>query len=319
MKHLISLKEQSKEDLLKILHIAHILKTYSGDLKILREIGHNPFAGKRIVMLLEKNSTRTKLSFEAATQSLSGHCMTINAQTTHSKMANPNDELRAMMTYCDILVYRALDVKSVESAAALDIVPVVDACSNKYHPAQALSDIFTMSEISGGIKNIGKVVWLGIENNVSNTLVLACHKLGIHIHLASPVCHKESTDEELLDIFSKSPFVHRTHDLKEALSGANYVHTDTWMDMEYFDGDGKVKEEFLSEFEKRKELLMPYQISAELLQKHNCDAKIMHCMPCHEGYEITRDAIDHQNSVIFHQAENRYHLEKGILWWMLEK
>ncbi|MCC6323199.1 hypothetical protein IT400_00220, partial [Candidatus Nomurabacteria bacterium] len=215
-------------------------------------------------------------------------------------------------------MYRALDVCDVEYVASLNTIPVIDGCSNKYHPSQALADILTMSEIAGGVEKIGKVAWLGIENNVSNTLAMACHTLGIALYIASPLVHENSIDEELTTIINTSSFIKRTS-MEEALQNASFIHTDTWVDMEYFDTDGNVKKEFKTEFEKREELLLPYQISAQLLKAHNCNAKIMHCMPCHEGMEITRDAIDHKNSVIFYQAENRLHIEKAMLWWLFQE
>lgn len=322
MKHLISLMDQSRDDILDILNKAAICKERTAhDLATVNGFafeGYQAFAGKQMLMLFEKGSTRTKLSFMAAAYNLGGHPIAIDAASTQFKLAHFKDEIRATMQYGDVLVYRAIDAKNVEFAASLNLIPVIDACSNKYHPCQALSDIFTMSEVAGGLDNIGKVVWLGIENNVSNTLALVCAKLGIHIYLAAPLVHPESVDPNLQDVLKASPFVHRTLDIAEALEEASFVHTDTWMDMEYFDG-AHIKDAFKVEFQHRKELLMPYQISAELLTRYSCNAKIMHCMPCHEDYEITRNAIDHQNSVIFQQAKNREHVEKAILWWLFQE
>jgi ornithine carbamoyltransferase len=112
--------------------------------------------------------------------------------------------------------------------------------------------------------------------------------------------------------------VTKTLVLAEALKDADYVHTDTWMDMEFFDG-GKIKPEFEDEYNKRNEQFKPYQLNAEIIDKHCPKAGIMHCMPCHVGYEISRDAIDHKNSVIYDQAENRLHGQKGIMVWLMEQ
>jgi len=318
MKHLISLKEQSKEDILEILNIAGILKNSGKDSKVPEITGPSPCRDKKMLMLFEKGSTRTYISFAAAAFDLGMHPIPVNSSATQLNSMNFADEIKTMMLYGDAFVYRALNVRNVEYAASLNMIPVIDACSNKYHPAQSLTDIFTMAEISGGIEKIGKVVWLGIENNVSNTLALLCAKLGIHIYIVSPMVDPDSVDKDLQHMLESSSFVHRTLDVGEALQDANFVHTDTWMNMEYFDKEA-IKSEFKEEFERRKELFFPYQLSASLLKKYNCNAKIMHCMPCHEGYEITRDAMDHPNSVLFQQAKNRYHTEKGILWWMFKK
>jgi len=313
MKHLISLKEQSKEDILEILRMAHKLKEKrkSGELT-------NYLQNKTLIMLFQKTSTRTRLSFEAAMTELGGHSIFLDSRTTQLSLTDFKDEIKAIMRFGDVLMFRAKKASDVELAASLNQIPVIDACSEKYHPCQALSDILTMAEHSGGIENVKKIAWLGIENNVSNTLVLACAKLGIEVAIAAPDVDKDSFDTELNKIAEQTGLVKRTLDLSEAIKGSDYVHTDTWMNMEFFEG-GKVKPEFESEYEKRKRLLLPYQLNANTINTHHPKAKIMHCMPCHVGYEISRDAIDHPNSIIFDQAENRLHMQKAILMWLLGK
>jgi ornithine carbamoyltransferase len=180
-----------------------------------------------------------------------------------------------------------------------------------------LGDILTMSEKAGGLDNIKKVAWLGVENNVSNTLKLTCAKLGIKINVIAPEANPPSSDTELNKMADETGNVSYTTDLKEGLEGVDFVHTDTWMDMEFFEG-GKVKLEHKKEYERRKNLFMPLQLNAALVKKYCPEAKIMHCMPCHIGYEITRDAIDQENCVIFDQAENRMHAQKGAILWLLD-
>ncbi len=310
MRHLISLKEQSKEEIVSIIELSSKLKLGYEDGKIIQ-----PLLSRTLVMLFEKASTRTRLSFEAGMTELGGHAVFLDARTTQISIADFKDEIRAIMRMGHFLMFRALKAASVEMAASFNLIPVIDGCSEKYHPCQALGDLLTMSESAGGLANIKKVVWLGIENNVSNTLVLACAKLGIDIFLVAPEKDSDSADEELMSQAEKTGRVHRTLDLKEALSGADFIHTDTWMNMEFFDR-GKVKPEFEDEYKRRLNVFGPYQLNAKLLAAHNSDAKIMHCMPCHVGYEISRDAIDHKNSLIFDQAENRKHIEKAILLWL---
>jgi ornithine carbamoyltransferase len=222
------------------------------------------------------------------------------------------------MRFGQVLMFRAMKAADVQIAADQNQIPVIDACSEKYHPAQALSDILTMSEHSKGLKNVKKIVWLGIENNVSNTLMLACAKLGIKVVIVAPEVNAISVDPELNAMAEATGNVTRTLDLKAALKDADYVHTDTWMDMEFFE-NGKVKPSFQEEYDRRKKLFMPYQLNAKLIDTYAPKAKIMHCMPCHVGYEISRDAIDHKNSVIFDQAENRMHAQKAMILWLLGK
>jgi len=313
MRHLISLKEQSKEDLLAILDLAKKIKAKrkAGELT-------NYLPNKTLIMLFQKTSTRTRLSFEAGMTELGGHAIFLDAKTTQFSLTDFKDEIQAVMRYGQVLMFRAKKAEDVLLAASLNKIPVIDACSEKYHPAQALSDLLTMSEHSGGIEKIKKIAWLGIENNVSNTLMLACAKLGIKVAIAAAEVDRDSVDADLNRQAEATGNVTRTQNLAEALSGADYVHTDTWMNMEFFD-QGKVRPEFQPEYERRKKTFMPFQLNAAIINQHCPQAKIMHCMPCHVGYEISRDAIDHPNSIIFDQAENRMHGQKGIIMWLLEK
>ena len=310
MRHLVSLKEQSKEEITNIVELGSKMKADHAGGKIIQ-----PLLNRTLIMLFEKASTRTRLSFEAGMTELGGHAVFLDTRTTQISIADFKDEIRAIMRMGHLLMFRAMKATSVELAASFNIIPVIDGCSEKYHPCQALGDILTMSESAGGLANIKKVVWLGIENNVSNTLMLACAKLGIDIFMVTPEKDAESVDEDLMSQAEKTGRVHRTLDLREALSGADFIHTDTWMNMEFFDR-GKVKPEFEGEYKRRVNVFKPYQLNAELLTAHHSNAKIMHCMPCHVGYEISRDAIDHKNSLIFDQAENRKHIEKAILLWL---
>ena len=313
MRHLISLKEQSADDIRGILDMAATLKKKyrAGDATDLLH-------GKTLLMFFQKGSTRTRISFEAAMTELGGHAIFLEAAKTQFMFADFRDELRAMMRLGDALMFRALHAEDVQLAASLDQVPVIDACSERYHPCQALGDILTMAEHSGGLKKVKKVAWVGIENNVSNTLKLACAKLGIDVAIAAPEVDPDSIDGELNAMAERTGKITKTLKLKDALKNAQYVHTDTWMNAEFFDA-GKPKAQFRKEYQRRMKVFLPYQLSAALIEKYAPKAHIMHCMPMHVGYEITRDAVDHPGSVIFDQAENRKHIQKAILVWLLEK
>ena len=312
MQHLISLKEQSKKDLLDILSI-------SAKIKSRRKKGKSTdyLADKTLIMLFQKTSTRTRLSFEAGMTELGGHAIFLDSRTSQFSLTDFGDEIKAVMRYGSVLMFRALKASDVIKAASYNQIPVIDACSEKYHPCQALGDMLTMIEHSNGLNKIKKIAWLGIENNVSNTLKLLCAKLGIEIAIISPKRHEPSIDKELDDIADKSGKVIYTTDLKKGLKNARFVHTDTWMDMEFFE-KGKVRPEYKNEYESRLKMFKPFQLNAKLINQYCPQAKIMHCMPCHVGYEISRDAIDHKNSVIFDQAENRMHVQKGIIIWLLQ-
>lgn len=312
MRHLISLKEQSREDILTILNFAQKLKTKRNALEYI-----DLLRNKTLIMLFQKTSTRTRLSFEAGMTELGGHAIFLDSRTSQFSLTDFGDEIRAVMRYGAVLMFRAIKAADVIKAASYNQIPVIDACSEKYHPAQALGDILTMIEHSSGLENIKKITWLGIENNVSNTLMLACAKLGIQSVIVAPDVNKPSIDPELNAMTEATGLVRRTLNLEEALRDANYVHTDTWMDMEFFK-NGKVLPEFETEYKKRIETFMPYQLNAQLIDTYVPRARIMHCMPCHIGYEISRDAVDHKNSIIFDQAENRMHAQKAMILWLLE-
>tara|TARA_Y100000310_G_C20555062_1_gene750089 strand:- start:550 stop:1176 length:627 start_codon:yes stop_codon:yes gene_type:complete len=198
-------------------------------------------------------------------------------------------------------------------------IPIINALCEKYHPCQALGDVLTMIEKSGGTIDDfrgKKVVWVGIGDNVSNSLTVAVTKLGAKMVLCAPEQDKISIDEALIEQAHSTGLYEETTDVS-CVADADFVHTDTWINMEFFDKNGLVVPEFQDEFEKRKKKLLPFQLNKALLDKHNSDAKIMHCMACHPPYEITRDAIDHPNSIIFDQAENRLHIQKAIILHLL--
>jgi len=312
VKHIISLKEQSKEDILELLRLAQ-------EIKAKRQRGEltNYLPNKTLIMLFQKTSTRTRLSFETAMTELGGHAIFLDARTTQFGLTDFADEIQAVMRFGNALMFRAVKAEDVLKAASFNRIPVIDACSEKYHPAQALSDLLTMAEYSNGIEKVKKVVWLGIENNVSNTLSLACAKLGIQFTIIAPEVDKDSVDEELYQQRAATGMVTHTLNLKEGLKDADYVHTDTWMNMEFFE-NGKVKPEFQQEYEHRVKMFMPYQLNAKSINTYAPKSKITHCMPCHAGYEISRDAIDHPNSIIFDQAENRLHMQKAMLAWLMK-
>lgn len=313
MRHLISLKEQNKEDIWEILDIAKKLKTKrrAGELT-------DYLSNRTLIMLFQKTSTRTRLSFEAGMTELGGHAIFVDFRTSQFSLTDFSDEIKAVMRFGHILMFRALRASDVELAASFNKIPVIDGCSEKYHPCQALGDILTMAEKSGGLEKVKKIAWLGVENNVSNTLKLACAKLGIKVAIAAPEVNEQSIDKELNSMAKTLGNISYTKYAAEAVSGADYVHTDTWMDMEFFE-NGKIKPQFMDEYERRKKIFAPYQLNAELINKYAPNAKIMHCMPCHVGYEISRDAIDHPNSIIFDQAENRLHIQKAIILWLFGK
>jgi ornithine carbamoyltransferase len=188
-------------------------------------------------------------------------------------------------------------------------VPVINGCDEKYHPCQALADLMTIKEKKGKLKEL-KLVYVGVHNNVCNSLIVGCTKTGMNITSVTPIKNEAAWDEGLIDEAKKTGLYETTLDVKKAVKDADVVYTDTWVDMEFF-LDPKFKEEK----EKRIKLMLPYQINKQLMR--GSEALIMHDMPIHRGYEISDDMIDNPNSIIFDQSENRLHSEKGVLLKLL--
>jgi len=189
-------------------------------------------------------------------------------------------------------------------------VPVINGCDEKYHPTQAIADLMTMKEKKGFLKGL-KLVYIGIHNNVCNSLIEGCTKTGVKITTVTPIFNEPSRDEELLEEARKTGLYETTLDAKQAVKDADFVYTDTWVDMEFF-LDPKYKEEK----EKRIRIMMPYQINSELLKESK--AYVMHDMPIHRGYEISSDIIESPRSIIYMQSENRLYSAKAILLKLLE-
>jgi ornithine carbamoyltransferase len=206
---------------------------------------------------------------------------------------------------------RLLRNSDLQVMAKASRVPVINGCDEKYHPSQAVADLMTMKEKKGTLKG-AKLVYIGIHNNVCNSLIEGCTKTGVKITTVTPIFNEPSRDEELLENARKTGLWETTLNVKKAVEDADFVYTDTWVDMEFF-----LDPKFAAEKEKRVKLMMPYQINRELLKKS--DAYIMHDMPIHRGYEISADAIESPKSVIYEQSENRLYSAKAIILKLLKK
>ncbi|UCD03113.1 MAG: ornithine carbamoyltransferase [Candidatus Aenigmatarchaeota archaeon] len=267
--------------------------------------------GKTLIMYFEKTSTRTRLSFEAGMTRLGGHGIFLDKRTSQVGISELKDEIRAIERYADIMMARTRKHATLKEMAENMKIPLINGCCERYHPCQGLGDALTMIEHGGDLKG-KKIVWLGIANNVSNSLVQTCTQLGAKVTLCIPEKDPGAVDKDMEDEARKNGLYAETQDMS-CLKDADFVHTDTWVNMEFIN-DPK----FADEKERRIKAFMPYQLNKALLDKHGSKAKIMHCMPCHVGYEISRDAIDHPNSLIFDQAENRMHIQNAIMVWLLQ-
>ena len=261
--------------------------------------------GKSLALIFQKTSTRTRVSFEVAMTQLGGHGLFIDWRTTNLGLANIADEVRYLSRNVDGIMARLLENADLQKMMAASRVPVINGCDEKYHPSQALADLITMKEKKGKLEGV-KLVYVGVHNNVCNSLIEGCTKTGVKLTTVTPIFNEASRDDELMQKAKAMGLWKTTLDLKKAVLDADFVYTDTWIDMEFF-----TDPKFAAEKEKRIKLMMPYQINANLLK--NSEAYIMHDMPIHRGYEITADAIENPKSVIYEQAENRLYSAKAIM------
>jgi ornithine carbamoyltransferase len=302
--HLINFKNLSGQQLIEIIDEAI-------------EVKHNPekyrtaLDGKSLAMIFQKTSTRTRVSFEVAMTQLSGHALYIDWRTTNFTMADVYDETQYLSRNVDCIMARLKENADLQGMAKASRVPVINGCDEKYHPTQAIADLMTIKEKKGTLKG-AKLVYIGIHNNVCNSLVEGCTKTGVRITTVTPIFNEPSRDEELLENARKTRLYESTLDVKEAVTDADFVYTDTWVDMEFF-----LDPKYAVEKEKRIKLMMPYQINKELLKESQ--AYIMHDMPIHRGYEINPDVIESPRSIIYEQSENRLYSAKAILLKLLGK
>jgi ornithine carbamoyltransferase len=267
--------------------------------------------GKSLAMIFQKTSTRTRVAFEVAMTQLGGHALYMDWRTTNFTLADIYDETKYLSRNVDCIMARLLKNADLQTMAKASRVPVINGCDEKYHPSQAIADLMTMKEKKGTLKGV-KLVYIGIHNNVCNSLVEGCTKTGLKITTVTPIFNELSRDEELLENAKKTGLWETTLDVEETVKDADFVYTDTWVDMEYF-----LDPKFADEKEKRVRLMTPYQINKELLK--NSNAYIMHDMPIHRGYEITEDVIEGSKSLIYEQSENRLYSAKAILLKLLGK
>jgi len=295
--HLLNFKELSGKQLGELVDLG--IEVKANPKKYLKT-----FDGKSAALIFQKTSTRTRVSFEVAMTQLGGHALYIDWRTTNFALADLSDEIAYLSRNVDCIMARLLYNNDLQKMTAASHVPVINGCDEKYHPTQALADLITIKEKHGKLKG-AKLVYIGVHNNVTNSLIEGCAKTGVKLTTVTPIFNEASRDAEILAEAKKTGLWESTLDVKKAVKDADFVYTDTWIDMEFF-----TDPKFAAEKEKRIKLMMPYQINAELLK--GSSAYIMHDMPIHRGYEISAEAIQNPKAVIYEQAENRLYSAKAI-------
>ncbi|CAN7428554.1 ornithine carbamoyltransferase [Phenylobacterium sp. LjRoot225] len=265
-----------------------------------------PGAGRTLAMIFEKNSTRTRFSFDAAMRQLGGDVIISNAHEMQLGRGEPiEDTARVLSRMVDGIMIRANDHEDVERLAMASSVPVINGLSDRGHPCQIMADILTIEEHRGRVE--GKTLaWVGDGNNVCASFIHAAPKLGFKLKIACPsIYHPDLVD--LARAAEQQGHVLTTEDPHEAVRGADVVMTDTWVSM----GD--------TDHDERLDALEPYQVDGGLMDLAAPNAVFLHCLPAHRGEEVTDEVIDGPQSVIWDEAENRLHAQKSILAWCFGK
>lgn len=299
--HLLALEEFTREELYAFIRRAIVLKQEKNDGEV-----NQYMLGKTVALVFDKLSTRTRVSFEAATNSLGGQVIFLSSRDTQLARSEPlKDMARVMSRYVDALVVRTYGQEIVEELAAYSSIPVINALTDLYHPCQVLSDMMTVVENKGDIAGC-HVAWIGDGNNMANTWIQAAAKIGFPLTVACPEGY--DPDSEVLararEISTEPITIVR--DPREAVKNADVINTDVWASM----GDEIEAEERLKKF-------AAFQVNSQLLKEAPESAIVMHCLPAHRDEEITEEVLESPQSVVWDQAENKMHIHAAILEIMM--
>lgn len=305
----LSIADLTKEDIYKIFAIAKKLKN-----ELKKKGGNNGslLKNKTLAMIFEKPSLRTRVSFEIAMTQLGGHAINLApGDIQMGKREAISDVAKVISSMADIIMARTFDHRTIEILAKNSSVPVINGLSDLEHPCQALADLLTVLEVKGKLEGLTLVYVGDGENNVPHSLVLGCALLGVNFNCASPkgywMKQERVKKAKALGNLSGAKIL-ETEDSKEAVKNADVVYTDTWVSM----GDE-------AEQDKRLEIFKNYQVNQKLMDLAKIDAIFMHDMPANRGNEVTNDVIDGHQSVVFQEAENRLHVQKALILYLLPK
>ncbi|MBS0354166.1 MAG: ornithine carbamoyltransferase [Proteobacteria bacterium] len=264
---------------------------------------HHPLFDRTLVMIFEKASTRTRLSFEAGMQQLGGSAIYLNTRDSQLGRGEPvEDAAQVISRMSDIVMIRTFEQSIIERFAEYSRVPVINGLTNEYHPCQILADIYTFIEHRGSIK--GKTVaWVGDSNNVCNTWLQAAEVLDFHVHVSTPPGYE--VEPERAGLYGTDHYAH-FDDPMDACRGADLVTTDVWTSMG-----------FEAENEERMRDFADWQVDEDMMKVANPGALFMHCLPAHRGEEVSAEVIDGPQSVVWDEAENRLHVQKALMEYLL--
>jgi ornithine carbamoyltransferase len=266
-------------------------------------------AGKSLAMIFEKSSTRTRVSFEVGMTQLGGHALFLSARDIQLGRGEPiSDTARVLSRYVDIVMARTFAHQTVLDLASYGSVPVINGLTDELHPCQGMADYFTLREIFGDLRG-RKIAYVGDGNNVAHSLMFGAAKVGMDVAVATPPGFEPKPGYVELarqDAAKAGVTLTVTHDAREAVSGASAVYTDVWASM------GQEEEAAA-----RRQAFAGWTVDAPLMAAARPEAVFLHCLPCHRGEEVAAEVVDGPQSRIFDEAENRLHVQKAIMLWLL--
>ena len=302
-RHLLSVADLSSDEIAQLIDRAVVLKKEPSD------SSSAPLRGKTLGLLFQKASTRTRISFEVAMTQLGGHSLFLSADELQLGRGEPiADTAHVLSGYLNGLVIRTFDQATLDEWATHAEIPVINGLTDLHHPCQALSDLLTITEALGRLRGL-KLAYIGDGNNVAHSLVEAAARTGLSITLACPKPHQP--DDLILararrEAKATGSIIELTTDPAAAAKESHILYTDVWTSMGQEHQAGRRRKSFRG-----------YQLNRALVKLARPEAIIMHCLPAHRGEEITDEVMDSPRSVIFQQAQNRLHMQKAILEWLL--
>tara|TARA_B100001123_G_scaffold438922_1_gene574734 strand:- start:3241 stop:4164 length:924 start_codon:yes stop_codon:yes gene_type:complete len=307
VKNFINISDVNKVDLRKIIDNAKSRKDRRSNLNKNAIDPDAPLDGKILIMLFEKPSTRTRISFDLAVKQLGGKSLILNPDEIHYGTGNENlhDTAKILSQYVDIVMLRTHAHENVLEFSKNLNIPIINGLTNLSHPCQIMSDIMTFEELKGSIKN-KKITWLGDGNNVVYSLIEAAVQFEFQLSIACPKGYEPN--KKILQWAKKNKGnIFITKDPLEASNEADCIMTDKWISM-----NDKINKK------KKKKALKPYQVNKKIMKAANKEAIFMHCLPANRGEEVTNDVMDGKQSAVWLEALNRIHAQKSIIEWCLK-
>lgn len=297
IKHFLQFSDFSRTEFEYVMQRARIIKQ-----RFKAYQTYHPLVDRKLVMVFEKNSTRTRLSFEAGMHQLGGAAIYLNTRDSQLGRGEPvEDAGQVISRMCDIIMIRTFEQSMIERFAEYSRVPVINGLTNQHHPCQVLADVFTYIEHRGDISG-KKVAWIGDANNMLYSWLQAAKVFGFHLHVSTPKGYE--MDMSLVDADNQ----HFTlfDDPSEACAGVDLVNTDVWTSMGYE-----------AENQARLKAFDGWIVDEAKMARANADALFMHCLPAHRGEEVSAGVIDGPQSVVWDEAENRLHVQKALLEYLV--